>query len=91
MTFQSSVCRSDDISRNDSCYKIARVPNFSIVNCYHEQIIFRRHLGERSLPNRQVYFARWKNFMKKLDWLVVFAAKDTDIILKRFVDFHDNF
>lgn len=43
------------------------------------------------MPNRQVYFAKWKNFMKRLDWLVVFAVKDTDIILKRFVVFHDNF
>ena len=48
-------------------------------------IFFRQHLEEKLLPNRRIYFARWKNFTRSPDWLVVFAAKDTDTIHKRSV------
>lgn len=57
--------------------------NFVVLIEY--QLFFRQLLEEKSSPNRQIYFARWKNYRKSPDLRVVFAARDTNIIHKRSV------
>ena len=57
--------------------------NFDVLNEY--QLFLRQLLEEKSSLNRQLYFARWKNYNKSPDLRVVFAVRDTNIIHKRSV------